>query len=132
MKVEKVRVGYLAYELDSASRAQLLEVFPPRFPDVIAHHITIQYGVAKPADDQLGERVSINVVGHAEDDSLEALVVEVLGRMERPDGKTYHCTWSLDRSKGRKPVQSNGLIKAAGFELVERPITVSATLRFFY
>jgi hypothetical protein len=36
---------------------------------------------------------------------VEALVVELNGSTKRPDGNTYHITWSL--AEGRKPVESN-------------------------
>ena len=57
----------------------------------------------------------IMVVGYSSDASLEALVVTVNGKSARPDGMLYHITLSLDRSKGRKPVESNRLITSAGW-----------------
>ncbi len=41
--------AYTAYVLTDASRDLLLSKFPPKFPDVIAHHITINIGVKKDA-----------------------------------------------------------------------------------
>ncbi len=71
----------------------------------------------------------IKVIGHTEDDSLETLVVEIGGTTRRPDGKTFHITWSMDKSKGRKAKQSNDLIAANGYVPVQ-PITVTGTLEF--
>lgn len=131
MKIEKIKMGYLAVVLDPASRATLLEVFPPAFPDVIAHHVTVARGVPKPADDDLGSRHTIRIVGHAVDDSLETLVVQVDGRLQRADGKIYHITWSMDKATGRKAKESNDLI-ANGFTPVDHHITVMGELEFFY
>lgn len=132
MKLQKVRTGYIAVLLDETSRTKLLEVFPPQFPDVIAHHITVVYGVPKPDDEFLGTKHMIKVIGHVQDDSLEALVVQLDGKLQRADGKIYHITWSMDKSKGRKAMQSNDLIKAAGFTPLEQPITVSGEMQFFF
>lgn len=131
MKLNQTKQGYLAYELSDSDREKLLDLFPPKFPDVIAHHVTLAFGVPEPEEGAVGSRVLIKVIGHTEDESLEALVVEVDGKAQRPDGKTFHITWSLDRSKGRKPVQSNQLILNAGYSPVKH-VTVMATLRFFY
>jgi len=107
-------MAYTAFVLSNKSRSEILNRFPPKFPDVIAHHITENPGVAKehyytpnPAD--------IKVVGYACDDSLEAIVVEVNGDTKRPKGGTYHITLSLDRSQGRQPRHSNDVIKNNGW-----------------
>jgi 8-oxo-dGTP pyrophosphatase MutT (NUDIX family) len=108
--------AYTAYVLTDASRAKLLEKFPPKFPDVIAHHVTLKFGV--PQDSAAPEPADLKVVGYTADDSLEAAIVSVNGSTERPDGSTYHVTLSLDRSKGRKPVHSNAVVQQ-GWEPVE-------------
>jgi hypothetical protein len=130
MKLTKVKLGWTAYVLDEASRNKLLAAFPPKYPDVIAHHVTLAHPSECPEPSELGKSVSIKVIGHIEDDSLETLVVEVNGKVGRPDGKVFHITWSLDRSKGRKPVESNALIARAGFKPVS-PVTVTGHLQFF-
>ena len=107
-----VMESYIAYELSSASRTELEQLFPPKYPEFIGHHITHEFGVHN--DHQLPiDTTSIRVVGYADDgESIEALVVDIDRNSTRPDGKTYHITWSLDRTKGRKPVDSNKLISA--------------------
>ena len=117
----------IAYLLSPASRAAILERFPPRFGDVICHHVTERFGVSanqvtipKPAQ--------IIVIGYACDVSLEALVVTVNGTTVRPDGMVYHITLSLDRLKGRKPVDSNHLIVSTGWSKVE-PLMIDAVPR---
>jgi len=122
------RTGYMAYEVPEQVRCELARRFPPKYPDFIGHHITQQFGVENPGDLMIPHAM-INVVGYAEEDGLEALVVSVNGSKRREDGKTYHITWSLDRSKGKKPVMSNDLIMK-GWTHVE-PYKFTAPLKFF-
>jgi hypothetical protein len=117
-------MAHSAYLLTPEARAAVLERFPPRFGDVICHHVTERFGV--PASKKfMPAPAKIVVVGYACDVSLEALVVSVNGRTARPDGLVYHITLSLDRSKGRKPVDSNGVIAAAGWSEVA-PLAIDA------
>jgi GNAT superfamily N-acetyltransferase/RNA:NAD 2'-phosphotransferase (TPT1/KptA family) len=114
--------SYTAYVLTDASRELLLKNFPPKFPDVIAHHVTFQFGVSKDAPEP--PPATLVVEGYASDESLEALIVSVDGKTERPDGSTYHITLSLDRSQGRTPKDSNAVIKANGWHPVEHPFAI--------
>jgi hypothetical protein len=95
-----------------------MERFPPRFPDVIAHHITLKVGKRiVPVE------VKATVVGHAVNDAgVEALVVEINGTHVRSDGKSFHITWSIDREAGFKPVSSNTVLEN-GFTAVD-PIEI--------
>lgn len=107
---------YTAYLLDPLSRKTLEKRFPPKYPDFIGHHITNEFGVDKDA--KLPEAANIKVIGRADDGKgLEALVVSVDGKRERPDGKLYHLTWSLDKEAGRKPVESNDLVERGRWTL---------------
>jgi hypothetical protein len=126
----KPRAGYQAFEVSAASRSALAEVFPPKFPEFIGHHITYKFGVS--SDQPLPEASTLRVVGYACDEAgIEALVVEVDGTTVRPDGKTFHITWSLDREAGFKPVKSNDLIAQQGYEKIPSPINITATAKFF-
>lgn len=116
------KTGYTGFELDKKSRRQLLNQLPPKFADVMAHHITYKFGVSEdaiPAQPKTAE-----IVGYASDNSLEAYIVAINGSIVRPDGKTYHITWSLDRSKNRKPVQSNNVINNGWTKITPIPIDV--------
>lgn len=113
-------MAYTAFVLSQRARAELLSKFPPRFPDVICHHVTERFGV--PNGHPAPSDMSVTVVGYAHDASLEALVVEVGGARRRRDGKVYHITLSLDRSQGRKPVESNTLIEQYGYEELAEPV----------
>ena len=113
---------YSAYQLDSKQRESLLKQFPPRYPRVVADHITVLFGgadVALPKPAQKAE-----VIGMADDgNGLQALIVRVNGNLVRQDGSIYHITWSLDPvglvsaemddtpNQTYKPVHSNVLVK---------------------
>lgn len=126
----KERHGYIAFELDEQSRNILLKTFPPKYPEAIGQHITYQFGV--PEGTNLpSELKDVKVIGYADDGtSLEALVVSINDSTQRPDGGTYHITWSLDREQGRKPVHSNNLIKEQGYERIS-PIQITAIPGWF-
>lgn len=114
----------LGWKLDAAQRIDLLERFPPAWPDVIAHHVTLQAG-ADPAA-PLPPPVRAEIVGSIDDGAgLQALVVEIDGTTDRPDGSTYHITWSLDRARGREAVESNAVIAERGWRPVTPPVHIA-------
>ncbi len=102
------RYGYTAYVLTPESRERLLKAFPPKYSEVIAEHITVDFGVPETAPEP--PRADITVMGYADaGDGLEALILAVGGSMQRPDGSLYHITLSLDRKAGYTPKDSNSL-----------------------
>ena len=104
----------LGWLLDKMARQELLSLFPPVYPDVIAHHVTLQ--AKAPASMPLPSARAGEIVGQADDGlGVQALVVSIEGTTDRPGGGTYHITWSLDRSQGRKPVDSNAVITERGW-----------------
>lgn len=128
-EVTEAKNGYQAFELDGASRSRLAQQFPPKFSEFIGHHITHKFGVW--STEPLPDDADIKVVGYAVDpEGIEALVISVNGTTTRPDGKTYHCTWSLDRDKGFKPVNSNSLIEKSGYERLSSAINIHAKPKF--
>jgi hypothetical protein len=52
------------------------------------------------------------------------MVVAIDGNTDRPDGSTYHITWSLDRAKGRQPIESNDVIRERGWRPLSKPVPV--------
>ncbi|GGC73301.1 hypothetical protein GCM10011504_58370 [Siccirubricoccus deserti] len=101
--------GWLLHPED---RNGLMAVFPPAYPEVVAHHVTLKSGV--PQDFPLPTETEGFVVGMANDGAgVQALVVEIGGRTRRPDGSTYHITWSL--GPGRRAVESNDVIRERGW-----------------
>jgi hypothetical protein len=120
---ELLREAYTAYVLDEQSRAALAKQFPPKYPEFVGHHVTVQFGV--PRDTAAPPAAKIEVVGYADSgDGLEALVVSVNGSTTRPDGKVYHITWSLDRSK-YKPVDSNALVMRGDWLAVDDAVVLT-------
>jgi len=111
------RSGYEAFVLDDATRARLAKLFVPSYPEWVGHHVTNRFGVLREDNRSFGSVHNFEVVGYAHKDGIEALVVSRNGSTKRPDGKVYHLTWSLDRSKGWKPVDSNRII-AEGYTSV--------------
>lgn len=114
----KQTTGWL---LDQADRAALLVRFPPAWPEVIAHHVTL----AAHSGDPLPGTVTAAIVGEANDgEGLQALAVAIDGTTDRPDGSTYHITWSLDPARGRRAIQSNDVLARDGFDRVAAPIPI--------
>jgi hypothetical protein len=102
-------------------RERLLERFPPKYQITVADHVTLQAGASE--DTPLPREVEARIVGHGDDrDSLECLVVEIDGTTERPDGSTYHITWSL--GPGRKAKESNQVLRERGWQTLDRPILI--------
>ncbi|GLV23283.1 hypothetical protein TomMM35A_31230 [Sphingobium sp. TomMM35A] len=120
----------IGWKLDEAERSSLLDRFPPLWPDVIADHITLASGV--PQDAPLPEPQQAEIVGSISDgEGLQALIVVVGGNSGRPDGGTFHITWSLDRSRGRQAVQSNDVIADLGWRRLPEPVPIkTAPARF--
>ncbi len=116
----------VGWKLDEAERSSLLDRFAPLWPDVIADHITLESGVAEDAP--LPELQQAQIVGSISDgEGLQALIVVVGGHSGRPDGGTFHITWSLDRSRGREPVQSNDVIADLGWRRLPDPVPIRTT-----
>lgn len=112
------------WKLDPASRELLLDLFPPRWHDMIADHVTLASYAAEDA--LLPTETSAAVIGHADDGKgLEALVVAIGGSPRRPDGSIFHITWSLDRAGGRKAVESNALLMREGWRLLAVPVEIA-------
>lgn len=103
--------------LDEEDRARLLALLPPAYPRAVAHHVTLRADVPPgfpPPAAKAG-----TVVGLADDGAgVQALMVEIEGSTRRPDGSTWHVTWSP--ADGRKPVESNDVIRAHGWTATAR------------
>ena len=103
-------------------RVQLLERFPPRYSEVVADHVTLKLGANQ--DTPLPREVEARIVGRADDgDSLECLVVEIDGTTDRPDGSTYHITWSL--GAGRHARESNDVLRDKGWDHLDVPVGIA-------
>lgn len=120
------RLGTITgWKLPITERGLLLRRFPPKYANVVADHVTLRANATRlmplPAKPD-----SSKVVGRADDgQSLECLVVELDGTTDRPDGSTFHITWSL--GPGRQAIESNQVLRDRGWEPLEAPIPVELT-----
>lgn len=113
----------IGWKLDRDQRAELLQQFPPRYANLDADHVTL--GRA-PAEAPLPVEAEAEIVGRADDDAgVEAMVVRLNGTTDRPDGSTYHITWSL--AAGREAVESNDVIAACGWTPFDLPMPLMLT-----
>ena len=109
------------WKLPQEQRTLLLERFPPKYSNVVADHVTLRVGATPQTP--LPRKVDARIVGRADDgDSLECLVVELDGTTDRPDGSTYHITWSV--GPGRKARESNDVLRDKGWSHIDAPIAV--------
>ena len=110
-------IGWLLAEDD---REKLLQLFPPKFEKTVAHHVTLK---SEAERDPLPNDVKAEVVGRTDDESgVEAMIVAIDGTTGRPDGSTYHITWSL--GDGRRARESNDVIRERGWQKLDQPIPV--------
>ncbi|MDB5417406.1 MAG: hypothetical protein JWP50_825 [Phenylobacterium sp.] len=105
------RRGFVGWGLDPDEREALLKRFAPRYPNVVADHVTLKFGerAAPLPTETVGE-----IIGEADDGAgVQAMVVRIGATTERPDGATYHITWSL--APGRQAKESNDVIARLGW-----------------
>ena len=114
--------GVIGWRLVPAERAELLRRFPPSYADAVADHVTLQSKVA--ADAALPDETEAEIVGRADDGlGVEALVVRLAGTTARPDGSTWHITWSL--AEGRRARESNEVIAEHGWIPLAQPLPLT-------
>lgn len=120
-------MGYTGWLLPDDERSRLLALFAPAYGTTVAHHVTQTFGVGP--NEPLPTETGGTVVGVADDRAgVQALVLSIGGGTRRPDGSTYHITWSL--GPGRKPVDSNDVIRRLRWTDVA-PVPVRLEPRFF-
>jgi hypothetical protein len=119
MADDRFVIGWL---VEPAERPALLNRFPPRYAETVAHHVTLRAKVGP--DTPLPSPVAAEIVGEADDgEGVQALVVRLDGTTDRPDGSTYHITWSL--GPGRRARESNEVIAAKGWTPLPAPVPVT-------
>lgn len=118
----------IGWKLDRAERDALLARLPARYAKAIADHVTLRSRV----DAQAGLPPSTTglIVGRSDDGAgVEAMVVRIDGSTERPDGGTYHITWSLE--EGREARESNDVIVSHGWAALAPPLPVQLLAAVF-
>lgn len=117
---------FVGWKLDPGDRKRLLARLPPRYDRVVADHVTLAFDPAHP---KLPTETAGEIVGEADDGrGVQALVVRIGGTTDRPDGSTYHLTWSL--GDARKAKESNDVLARDGWSMlpVAIPVTLEPTL----
>jgi hypothetical protein len=111
---------YTGWLVNAEDRERLLARFPPRYAEVVAHHVTQKFGEHLAA---LPTETAGEILGEADDgQGVQALVVRIGGTTTRPDGGTFHITWSL--GPGRRARESNDVIAARGWTPFAAPVPV--------
>ena len=111
----------IGWKLDPEQRSELLQQFPPRFKNVVADHVTLEGKAARDAP--LPQETEGVIVGRADDGKgVEAMVVAIGGTTDRPDGSTYHITWSL--ADGRRAKESNDLLAEKAWTALDLPMPI--------
>lgn len=111
----------IGWKLGTVSRRELLQLFPPRYSNTVADHVTLKPRVAHDAP--LPGEVACEIIGRADDGKgVEAMVVRIDGSTDRPGGGTYHITWSL--GEGRRAKESNDVIRDKGWTPFDLPYAV--------
>jgi hypothetical protein len=112
-------IGWLLAQDD---RAKLLQRFQPKYDKTVAHHVTLSTGATTSTP--LPPEVKAQIVGHIDDDQgVEAMVVAIDGTTDRPDGSTYHITWSL--GSVRRARESNDVLKERGWQEIDPPVSIT-------
>jgi len=110
------------WKLSESCRAELLRRLGPRYARVVADHVTLASGKAGEEGEAPHPVGRAEIIGRADDGAgVEAYVVAIDGLTDRPDGGTWHVTWSLGHE--REARESNAAIAECGWtEIPARPL----------
>ena len=114
--VPKADVRYTGIFLDPMNQQRLVKRFGQKFPQLQAHHMTLwsvmdESGGPDLESLPLGKTVDLRVVGYAEDDKGQAVVVAPPAGFRPGRGRLPHIT--ISTAPGVKPVYSNELLRHA-------------------
>lgn len=113
----------IGWKLDRGEGVALLARFPPRYEQPVADHVTLATNAESMPPPP---SVRAEIRGRADDGAgVEAMVVALDGSTDRPDGSTFHITWSL--GQGRRARESNDVIRDRGWAPFDEPIPVTLT-----
>jgi hypothetical protein len=102
----------------------VLELFPPAFPNIHADHLTIKYDISSEeiSSLEIGKKVSLKVIGLAQDDKAQAILIETgLSSNQFP-----HIT--ISTAEGTRPVYSNELIEKKGYKKLDIPVLIEGVV----
>ncbi len=120
--------GILWLKLDEASKGQLQEEYPPRYPNVFYDHVTLVFEAHQAAVNYLiGKKAVAHVLAYARNDHVEAVRVDTHGL---PD--TYgvpHVTLSTE--EGIEAFESVAMLQSEHHEeSVDPPLELDGTIEF--
>jgi hypothetical protein len=111
----------IGWKLDREQRRALLEQFEPHYDEPVADHVTLE---VKAQSKPLPVTVESAIVGRSDDgQGVQVMIVSIDGTTDRPDGSTYHITWSL--APGRQAKESNDVIRERGWSTIHPPVPVT-------
>jgi hypothetical protein len=107
-------MGYIAFVLDEESKQRLLEKHPAKHPRVLAHHVTLKFGVTEEALDSVKKEFEdfkfVTVRGYACDETTDCIgVITDTGYGEQGNGTPLHITISV--AEGYSPVQAGKTVR---------------------
>ena len=130
---------YLAFVLDQPSVQKLLEFYPPKFPIIHGHHVTIffpknkiEYQIIKNLFEQYKRVTSIEVLHERVNSASQCVAVKFngdliqSGDLIRSDDSFYHIT--ISHEKFTKPSFSNFLKEED--KTVSHVLQLSGTVQF--
>lgn len=98
-------LGFSHFVFVNDGREQLLELLPPKYPNVLANHCTHDFGVtyAEHVGDSRAFSSKPEIMtfyGYLDDGvGREYYLVDIDGKKNRPDGRLYHIAWSTGPEK---------------------------------
>ncbi|MFY8325421.1 hypothetical protein [Pseudoalteromonas sp. ZZD1] len=124
-------IKYSALMLTEESRVKILQTFRSAFSLVKCDHVTVNYPAKNDDEKHQNHFFTVFVVGYKIDTELgvECLVVEVNGRLTRPDGCLYHLTLSLDPTKNAKAVLSNEILSDHQYQKLNESFEITTEFK---
>jgi len=116
-KSKLTKPNYIGIFLDSESKSKLIKEFGLRHGEIANEHITLSLKPFPGMEDLIGQTVKLKVIGYAEDDLGQAVVVDMPPEY-KISNKVYHVT--ISHSKDTSPKYSNELL-GRGFETINGP-----------
>jgi hypothetical protein len=123
--MSKTKVEYVAAFLKPDQQGKLMERFPPKFDNTFYHHVTIihmsEAGGNLRVPENAGDEIELEVIGYAEDEKGQAVVVRGIESSKAVPHITLSC------APGVRPFYSNTLL-SKGYRELENPFYLTAVV----
>ena len=96
-------------------------------PDMVLHHITELFPKGSQRIKMPEAPEEVRVIGYVKNSMVEAAVISIDGSHHRPEGGIYHCTMSVNKEAGGKPVMVNAALNDIGFARIRETFTIEVT-----